>query len=57
MLYRLATDWYHQNLFSESGNEALLYLQNRGISRETIEKFALGFSSNSRDLIQFLKSQ
>lgn len=57
LLYRLATDWYHQNLFSESGNEALLYLQNRGISRETIEKFALGFSSNSRDLIQFLKSQ
>jgi DNA primase catalytic core, N-terminal domain len=57
LLYRLATDWYHQNLFSESGNEALLYLQNRGISRETIEKFALGFSSNSRDLMQFLKSQ
>ena len=57
LLYRLATEWYHKNLFSESGNEALLYLQNRGISRETIEKFALGFSSNPRDLMQFLKSQ
>ena len=57
LLYRLATEWYYENLFSESGNEALLYLQNRGISRETIEKFALGFSSNPRDLMQFLKSQ
>lgn len=53
----MASHWYHEALFSPAGNEALLYLQNRGISRETIDNFGLGFASNSLELKKFLLAQ
>lgn len=55
LLYRLATQWYHQYLFSPEGNEAMLYLQKRGMTREIIEKFHIGYSGSPRDLLYFLK--
>lgn len=29
LLHKMATEWYHNFLYSEKGNDALLYLQNR----------------------------
>lgn len=55
LLYRLATEWYHKNLFSPAGAEALQYLEKRGLSREIIEIFQLWFSGNSREMMDFLK--
>lgn len=57
LLYRLATEWYHKNLFSENGKLARDYLEKRWLRSETIEKFSLGFSDNSREFMKFLKSQ
>jgi DNA primase len=49
-------NFYQQNLLSESGKEAIIYLRNRGISNEIIKKFQLGFAINSyQSLVNFLK--
>lgn len=56
-MYRLATEWYHKNLFSPSGQKALEYLDGRGLSREIVERFQIGFAGNSREMMAFLKSQ
>jgi DNA primase len=40
-----AMDFFHHNLFSAlSGKQAMLYLKKRGISRETMEIFRLGYA-------------
>lgn len=57
MAHKLATDWYHEHLFSSEGKRALEYLLHRGISEETIRAFRLGYSSSPRDLLYFLKQQ
>lgn len=57
LLHKMATEWYHNFLYSEKGNDALLYLQNRGLSRETIEAFQLGFAGNSLEMKKFLLAQ
>lgn len=56
-LYREATEWYHRMIFHTENERALTYLLQRGISRETIEKFQLGYSSSPRDLLYFLKEK
>ena len=47
-LMRQATDFYHNLLTNhESGREALDYLDQRGISRETVKRFQLGWAPAS----------
>lgn len=54
-MYRVATEWYHTALFLDENKTALMYLLDRHISRETIEKFQLGYSHAPRDLFFHLK--
>jgi DNA primase len=56
-LYREATEWYHRSIFHTENEKALTYMLERGITRETIEKFKLGYSSSPRDLLYFLKEK
>jgi len=50
---------YHRALLeSQEGKQALAYLGERGITRETVERFQLGYSPTSGDaLIQLMKSR
>jgi DNA primase len=50
-IHRLATEIYHKTLFSERGKDALTYLLNRGLSREMLSLFKIGFAP---DRNQFL---
>lgn len=52
-------NFYVYNLFnSVSGDNTLTYLKNRGLSKETITNFKLGYSAKDKDqLYQFLKSK
>lgn len=44
----LACEFFKENLFSGSeGKTALAYLKNRGIKKDTIEQFSLGYAPNS----------
>lgn len=54
-LYRTTTEWYHQALFLPENAHAMGYLNERNISRESIEKFSLGYSHAPRDLFFHLK--
>lgn len=56
-LYRFATEWYHDALFQPENLRALTYLLDRGITRETIDAFSLGYSGSPRDLLYFLKEK
>ena len=48
------TQFYHQQLFSHSASSALSYLQNRGLSDDTITKFRLGWAPNGPQQREFL---
>lgn len=48
-LNTLAARYFHANLHSEAGKEALSYLNNRGLSVATQTRFGLGFALNSWD--------
>ena len=53
---KLAADWYHRQLFTRQGKEALHYLQGRRISAEAIEQFTLGYAPEKRgSLLEALK--
>ncbi len=56
-LYEKAQKFYHENLIkSREANEARAYLNKRGISKETAQKFNLGFARDEWDtLIKFLR--
>lgn len=56
-MHRIATDFYHEEILREENIEKLNYLLNRGISRETIDRFKLGYSSNPRELFARLKDK
>ncbi|MEA3513049.1 MAG: DNA primase, partial [Campylobacterota bacterium] len=49
------TNQHYQKLLTHN-DEATLYLKNRGISDFSIEKFEIGYASNSNDTINFLKT-
>lgn len=57
MVYKIATNWYHENLFAPESKPALDYLLSRGITLETIRAFKLGYSSSPRDLLYALTEQ
>ncbi|HSR10414.1 MAG TPA: DNA primase [Thermodesulfobacteriota bacterium] len=54
-----AADYYHRILVSgKEGEEGRKYLEARGLSRETIEEFRLGFAPNSWDsLVRHLQGK
>lgn len=55
---KMAAGYFHYLLKTEHGKTALEYLQNRGLSEETITKFGLGYSDKySDDLYKYLKSK
>lgn len=53
----LATKFYQNNLSSTLGNNALKYLNDRQIDRETIKKFEIGLSTSRQPLTPFLKNK
>lgn len=56
-LNRIAAVFYHKKLLSEEGKQAYEYLINRGITDRAIKKFALGYSPNFNQLVEFLTTQ
>ncbi len=56
-LYRAATEWYHRMIYHTENERALTYMLERGITRETIDRFQLGYSSSPRDLLYELKEK
>ena len=55
---RKAANYFYILLHSERGRNAYEYLTNRGITKETIKKFGLGYADvYSDDLYQYLKSK
>jgi DNA primase len=56
-LYREATEWYHRALSHTENERALTYLLQRGITRETIDKFQLWYSGSPRDLLYALREK
>lgn len=49
--------WFANQLVTRPGAEALAYLEERKISRESIEKFQLGFAGDENNLLTHLKNQ
>ncbi|MFZ5753469.1 MAG: DNA primase [Bacillota bacterium] len=43
------TQYYHRLLFEGAGKEALLYLERRGLSQDSCEKFLLGYAPQTWD--------
>ena len=55
---RAAARFFHENLYSSKGRDALNYLYKRGLSDKTIKHFGLGYAPASRyDLISHLKEK
>jgi DNA primase len=48
----LAVDFFHVQLFTKQGEEALKYLQRRGIREDTIREFRIGYGPNSRNALR-----
>jgi len=48
----LAVDFFHAQLFTKQGEEALKYLQRRGIKEDTIREFRIGYGPNSRNALR-----
>lgn len=49
---KFALRFYHQTFFSDSGIEARRYLARRGISKEMIENYRIGYAPDSWDALQ-----
>lgn len=47
-----AVDFFHTQLFTKQGEEALKYLQRRGIKEDTIREFRIGYGPNSRNALR-----
>jgi len=51
-----AAHYFHDNLFSDAGKDALAYLLGRGLGKSTIRKFGLGYAPHGWDgLIRHLE--
>lgn len=51
-MHKLAARFFYKTLMSEAGKEGLAYLTNRGIGKEAIKKFGLGFAPDSFDALK-----
>jgi DNA primase len=56
-LYRYATEWYHEHLYSPDGVHALAYMHGRGMTDDILKRFQIGYSSSPRDMLYFLRSK
>ena len=57
-IYKKAAEFYHKQLFSEKGKNALTYALSRGIKLDLIKQYRLGYSpSDSSILISELKKE
>ena len=57
-MHNYATKYYHNILLSDKGKEAFSYLKERGLSKDIIEQFQLGFSPDSGDdLLNLLRKE
>ena len=56
-IINLAIKFYQNNINSALGNNAIKYLEERKIDRETIKKFELGLSISRQPLTQFLQNK
>lgn len=57
-IQKQAAKYYYYQLRTKAGEGGLHYLKNRGLSKETIQKFGLGYSNKfGSGLYQFLKEQ
>ncbi len=53
--YKIATNWYHEELYKSENSEKLAYAKRRGLTEETLKTFQIGFSGDSRGLWSQLK--
>ena len=57
-IHNYATKYYHKILLSEEGKKAYSYLEERGLSKNIIEQFQLGYSPDSSDdLLNLLRKE
>jgi len=57
-IHAIATAYYEETLKSNEGNDALNYLLERGLSKDIIEKYKLGFSPDSfNDLLDLIRKE
>ena len=56
-IYNLAGKFYQNSLFTNLGKNAIEYLENRKIDKETIKKFGIGLSIQKVSLTEYLKSK
>ncbi len=56
-IMNLATKFYQNNLNSSLGTNAIKYLNDRQIDRDTIKKFEIGLSTSRQPLTPFLKNK
>jgi DNA primase len=57
-IHAIATAYYEETLKSKEGNDALNYLLERGLSKDIIEKYKLGFSPDSfNDLLDLIRKE
>ena len=46
------THWFESQLVAQAGNDARNYIQKRGLRKETVQKFRLGFSPNNKSALK-----
>ena len=56
-ILNLAIKFYQNNIYSSLGNNAIKYLNDRKIDRETIKKFEIGLSVTKQPLTTFLEKK
>lgn len=56
-LHKIATNWYHEELFEKENSKKLEYLLKRWLSEDTIRSFKLWYSWDPRWLFQKLKDK
>ena len=56
-IYKLATKFYQNNINTALGKNAIKYLEDRKIDRETMKKFEIGLAIQKVSLTDYLKSK
>ena len=56
-IYDSANKFYQNSLFTNLGKNAIQYLKNRNIDRDTIKKFGIGLSVQKLSLTDYLKNK
>ena len=56
-IYNLSSKFYQNSLFTNLGKNAIEYLENRKIDKETIKKFGIGLSIQKVSLTDYLKNK